>query len=151
MKLRAVAAAVALAAAAITPMAANAMEAENAVKYRQQNMKAVGAHFTSVVAILKGEVDYADQMAPNARMLAETAKLSLVPFEANTADSDVKTTATADVWTKWDDFAGGMKEMEDAATQLASAAESGDKGAIGEAVQALGKTCKSCHDNFRSK
>ncbi|EKV28550.1 cytochrome c, class II [Caenispirillum salinarum AK4] len=151
MKLRAITAAAALAAAAVAPMAANAMDAENAVKYRQQVMKAIGGHTNTVVMILKGEVPYSDQLLPSAQMLADTADLALLPFEENTAESGVKTTATADVWTNWDKFSGGIKMMQERTDTLVAAVESGDKGAIGEAMQAVGETCKNCHDNFREK
>lgn len=70
MKLRAILAATTLAAATVAPMAANAMDAEAAVKYRQEVMKAIGGHLNNVVMILKGEVPYSDQLLPSAQMLA---------------------------------------------------------------------------------
>lgn len=151
MKPRAIFAAAALAAAVVAPAAANAMDAENAVKYRQQVMKAIGAYTNNVVMVLKGEVPYSDQLLPSAKMLADTAKLSLLTFEENTADSGVKTTATAEIWSDWEKFSGGMKMMEERTDALVAAVESGDKGAIGAAVKKVGETCKGCHDNFREK
>ena len=38
-----------------------------------------------------------------------------------------------------------------AAAGLLEAAQSGDKGAIGAAVKKTGGTCKSCHDEYKSK
>lgn len=151
MKLRAILAATTLAAATVAPMAANAMDAEAAVKYRQEVMKAIGGHLNNVVMILKGEVPYSDQLLPSAQMLAGTADLALLPFEENTADSGVKTTATADIWNDWDKFSGGIKAMQERTDTLVAAVESGDKGAIGEALKGVGGTCKNCHDNFRNK
>lgn len=151
MTIRAVAAAAAVALTVLAPAAASAMEAEAAVKYRQEIMKAIGGHLTPVVMVLKGEVPYAEQMPANAALLAETAKLALLPFEQNTAGSGIKTTAKDEIWSEWEKFSGGMKKMEETTAQLAAAAESGDKAAIGEAIQAVGQTCKGCHDNFRTK
>ena len=37
------------------------------------------------------------------------------------------------------------------AKELITAAESGDKSAIGKALGALGKTCGNCHNKFREK
>lgn len=150
MKFSAIAAA-ALAAAVLIPAVASAVEPEAAVKYRQNNMKAIGAYMQNTVAILKGEVPYAEQLQANALGLAAAAKLSPAAFKTDTSASDVKTTAKPDVWQNWEKFEGGLGMMAERADALVAAVDSGDKGAIGQAVQAVGETCKNCHDNFRSK
>lgn len=151
MTIRTLAAVAALAVGALAPAAACAMEPEAAIKYRQQVMKAIGGHTNNVVMVLKGEVPYQDQLGPSAQMLADSAKLSLTAFEEDTSGADIKTTAKDDIWQNWDKFSGGLKKMEETTAQLASAVQTGDKGAIGEAMQAVGETCKGCHDNFRTE
>jgi cytochrome c556 len=42
-----------------------------------------------------------------------------------------------------------MDQFVAAANQMAVAAESGDMGQVGPAMQALGKSCKGCHDDYR--
>ncbi|SOD89625.1 c-type cytochrome [Caenispirillum bisanense] len=150
MKFAALAAAAAVfAATAVAPVAASANEA--AVKYRQNNMKAVGAYMQNTVAVLKGEVPYAEQLEANALGLAAAAKLSPAAFKTDTSGSDVKTTAKADIWQNWEKFEGGLTMMAERSDALVAAVQGGDKAAIGQAVQAVGETCKTCHDNFRTK
>ncbi len=143
-------AALALAAAVVTvPVAASANEA--AVKYRENNMKTIGAYMQNTVALLKGEVPYAEQMEANALGLAAAAKLSPAAFKTDTSGSSVKTTAKPDIWQNWEKFEGGLGMMAERADALVAAVQSGDKAAIGQAVAGVGETCKTCHDNFRTK
>ena len=44
-----------------------------------------------------------------------------------------------------------MNSSTEKAGELVTAAESGDKKAIGKALGALGKTCGGCHNKFREK
>lgn len=119
------------------------------VKYRQANMEVIGGHMHSIVPILKGEVAHKDQLAAHARGLAEAAKLAPAAFKVEAMEG--KTTAKKDIWANWDKFEGGLNMMGEKATAVAAAADSGDMGAVGAAVQELGKTCKGCHDDFREE
>ena len=44
-----------------------------------------------------------------------------------------------------------MQAFEKAAGELAVVAKSGDEGAIKAQFGETGKTCKSCHDDFKNK
>jgi cytochrome c556 len=55
--------------------------------------------------------------------------------------------AKDEIWSSWDKFEAGMKDLEAKAGELATAAE--NKGDVGAASKAMFGNCKSCHDNFR--
>ncbi len=143
------AAAIALPVLSATP--GFAAEEDAIVKYRINNMKAVGGAMGNIVAQLKGEAPVKDQIAAYARILSQSAALSAPAFKDKALGLEVKSTATADIWTNWDKFEGGMKTLETETAKLAEVAEAGNMGAIGAQVQEVGKACKACHDNFREK
>ncbi len=123
---------------------------DNAIKYRQQIYKTLGANITGVVMNLKGEVEFPDAVAVHAQTLADTAPLALPAMMQNTAgQGSAQTQAKAELWDDWADFESLHDDMESAAMELAAAASAGDMAAVGQATQALGGACKACHDKYR--
>ena len=57
--------------------------------------------------------------------------------------------ARADIWMDFDGFKSRASANEKAALTLISTAKTGDVSATIDALQQLGGTCKSCHDNFK--
>jgi cytochrome c556 len=55
--------------------------------------------------------------------------------------------AKPEIWTNWDKFEAGTKQLEAKSGALAAAAKSG--GDVAAASDALFDTCKGCHDQFR--
>ncbi|HEY8507558.1 MAG TPA: cytochrome c, partial [Steroidobacteraceae bacterium] len=55
------------------------------------------------------------------------------------------------VWSDWDRFAKDADALQEAAAQLAKAVAANDQGAVRKYVGEVGKTCKSCHDQFKLK
>ena len=124
--------------------------ADDDIKYRQDSMKAVGSQMSSIVAILKGDVDNKAALAEHAALIgASTSTAITVPAFKNSTDGegDRKTTATGEIWADWAKFEQGLKDLEAAG---AAAAAAGANISF-ENVKALGATCKSCHDAFREK
>lgn len=60
-----------------------------------------------------------------------------------------KTDALPAIWSNVDDFNARAKAFEEASLKLAAAATSGDAAASGDAMKAIGGTCKACHDKYR--
>ena len=54
------------------------------------------------------------------------------------------------VWENWDAFTAIAKSGEEAAGLALAAAEAGDAAAYAAALQTLGGTCGTCHQQFRS-
>lgn len=139
-------------AAAVGGVMASAHADEGAIKYRQAVMKAVGGHMGAMGGILKGEGGEMGHFQAHASAMADLAEISpdIFPEESDKMAGDTK--AKMEIWEKPDEFKKVVAAFQDRAKALESAAESGDKGKIAEALGALGKNaCKACHDDFREK
>ena len=55
------------------------------------------------------------------------------------------------IWENFSDFENKADAFAKAAAKLKAAAASGNAGAVKKAAQALGGTCKSCHQSYRIK
>ena len=55
------------------------------------------------------------------------------------------------IWDNLADFQQKMEAMQLEAAKLGDVAASGDRQAIGDQIAATGKTCKSCHDEYKEK
>jgi cytochrome c556 len=71
-------------------------------------------------------------------------------FPAGTGPEAGKTRALPVIWERPKDFQAAQKVFSDAAPKLLAAANAGDVGAVKAAFGEVGKSCKNCHDTFRS-
>ena len=126
--------------------AAHAAKDEDLVKYRHYLMESIGGHMNNIVAIVKGEVPYRDNLALHADQLAALAPHTLPAFETE-AMSD-KSEALPAIWQNWADFEERSLTFEKASREFADAVASGKMARIGPALGELGDSCKSCHDDF---
>ena len=55
------------------------------------------------------------------------------------------------IWENFSDFESKADALAKAATELKAAAALGNAGAVKKAAQAVGGTCKSCHQSYRIK
>ncbi len=122
---------------------------EHVVDYRKNNMKIIGGHMGSIVAIVKGEVDQKEQLAVHAKGMAEMSALVKSAFEAKVLSG--KSTSKAEIWSDWNKFSTAADNFQNAAQELAEAAAKGEQRDIRTAMAKVGKSCKSCHDDFKSK
>lgn len=121
-------------------------DGEAEYKYREGIMKSAGGHMSSMVAILRGRVHF-DNLAIHARGMADVAGIMPTVFPEGSRVSD--TESSPEIWSGREGFDAAMDQFVAAANQMAGAAESGGMGEVGPAMQALGKSCKGCHDNYR--
>ncbi|MGD9661280.1 MAG: cytochrome c [Porticoccaceae bacterium] len=138
-------ASVAVASFALVAGMANAGDKES-VEYRQNQMSVLGGHMGSLVAIVKGEVPFAGDLAYHANGLAAAAP-HVIPVFKTEAMTD-KSEALPDIWKDWPTFEKAALNLEKTAKALAAAAADGDQAAIGAALGDVGKSCKGCHDDF---
>ena len=120
---------------------------EGEVEYRQHTMQAVGGHMQASVDILRQKVPHTQHMALHANALAELAEISPSLFPEGSQGGD----ALESIWEEPEDFAEKLAAMRKAAAGFSAVAGSTDMAAIGEAFQALGQACKSCHDSYRAE
>lgn len=72
-------------------------------------------------------------------------------FPSGTGPDVGKTGAKPEIWQKPADFSARMRDFQGAAKALNAAAAKGDVAGIKARYADLGKTCKACHDTYRSE
>ena len=122
---------------------------QNAIDYRKHTMDAVGGHMQALGAIAKGEVDHKDHIPVHVASLAGLSHLAPDLFGVDSKDGD--TDALPKIWEDPAAFKERLAAFQTAADDLDSIVKSGDMSKYGAALGALGKACKSCHDNFKKE
>ena len=87
----------------------------------------------------------------SARTLATLASRSSKWFPHGTGPETGKTGARPEIWQKPADFSSRLRDFQAASKALHQAAAKGDMGSIKAGYASLGKTCKACHDSYRSE
>lgn len=146
MKLRILAAAVALAALSAGAVVA----ADEPQVVRQDMMKKVGGAMGALAGIAKGEKPYdADIVKASLTTMSEVAKAFPDQFPAG-SETGNETEASPKIWETMDDFkAKAAKFGTDADTVLATLPA--DQAAVGAALGVIGPNCAGCHEVYRVK
>ena len=119
------------------------------VMQRMEAMKEISASMKLIGAMVKGESAFdAAKVEEAAKVVAGHAKHIGHMFPEGSLDKP--TEALPVIWTRWDDFTRIGKQMETSALALADAAKlaSSAKDILPQLAEG-GKTCKSCHQDFR--
>ncbi|TGD74719.1 cytochrome c [Mangrovimicrobium sediminis] len=119
--------------------------------YRQSWFALVGMNFGTLASMVKGDMPWNDEMAKTAA--SDLSALTQMDVSRAFPPGTEKGTTRAkpEIWEEFDDFKADLAELQEAVAALQVAADSGDKKAIAAAVGETGKTCKGCHDEFKSK
>ncbi|MBO6558335.1 MAG: cytochrome c [Pseudomonadales bacterium] len=117
-------------------------------EYRQAVMKSIGGHMVSMGTILKNRVHFED-LALHARGLAALAEVAPNVFPDGSQTE--KSKSLDSVWEDPEGFKAAMDKFVSAAQDMSAAAESGDMSRVGPAIQALGGSCKGCHDDYKAE
>ena len=128
---------------------ANAANNKDIIKHRQAVMAAVGGHFGSALASMRGMPQFEDNHAFHAESLVRLAKISADTFPAGSGDG--KTKSLPAIWEKPEAFSKAMDDFIAQAEKFAVAAKADDAKAYGAAAKGLGQSCKGCHDDFKEK
>lgn len=133
----------------LVPMLLHAAEPEDIIKYRQNMMKAIGAHAAAAGAIVQGKVDYKNQLGEHARALqALTGDIpALFPKDSDFGDTKAKD----EVWSKRAEFENRAKHLKAKVAAFAKAVQGGNQPAIVASFKEMGEGCKACHKDFRKK
>lgn len=132
-------------------LTALAAKPEDAIKYRRGVMAAQGWNVGAMGAMVKGEKPYDKaEFAQRAANLAALTKMSLEGFLVEGSDKG-DTKAKPEAFAEMDKFKAGMEKLNTEAGKLAQVAAGGDLAAIKPQFGEVAKTCKACHDNYRSK
>jgi len=121
------------------------------IEYRQAIMTVMARSNAVLGAMAKGDVPFNKDVAQHHANLI--AGLSDLPLSAGTfgpgTDKGAPTKADPKIWSQPDKFKAAYDKFAVAAKALPAAAS--DQKALASALGDLGKTCKGCHDDFRSK
>lgn len=123
---------------------------ERAVKYRQSAYYLMGQHLSKINAVIKGEVSYNKAaLEMNAELLV---MMSRVVFDAFPAGSDSGVTkAKPEIWQEMDKFKKLSQASQSELDKLLAAAKTGDMAAIEIRFSEVSKSCKQCHDQYKTK
>ena len=140
----------ALGCAFVIPASAQFAKPEDAIKYRKNSLFVMQQNFGRVAAMAAGKAPFdAKVAADSAAVAAFGGQLPWAGFGPSTDKGETK--AKPEIWSdkaKFDDYA---KKMVAEMDKLSAAAKTGSLDNIKVAVNAVGGTCKSCHDDFRAK
>jgi cytochrome c556 len=131
---------------------AAAADVSTVVQVRQTHYKEIGKAAKALgeqlksptpdLSVIQAAVKQIDALAPQVQ--------SWFPAGSGPT-SGVKTQAKAEIWTKPDEFKRDSAAFVDAAHKLDLVAAGGDLSAIRAQTQAMGQTCKTCHEAFRQR
>lgn len=122
------------------------------IKARQANFKEIGGDFKSVNDEIKSGSPNLGSVRSAARDLATRAAGQGKYFgKGSGPESGEKTRALPAIWTDAAGFAQVNANFVKAASALNAAAQAGDVAQLTAARNALGGTCKSCHEKFRQQ
>ncbi len=128
---------------------AYAAESEDIIKYRHSVMEAYGSHMSAAARIVRGKVDFHDQLKLHADSIDGIAKTisTLFPEDSDFGD----TRAKEEVWSKPKEFSDSVKANQQAAADFSKTVAGGDKAALADSFKKLSDSCKSCHEKFRTE
>jgi cytochrome c556 len=130
---------------------ASKAEALKLMHDRHENMEKIGKATKAVGRELKAATPDLATIRSSAATIAGLAPKIPSWFPPGTGPDVGKTMAKPDLWQKPEDFAAKAKTMREAAAAFDAAAKGGDMAAIKTRFADLGKSCKACHDSYRSE
>jgi len=131
------------------PALAQFQTPEAAIKYRQGAFSVMAAHFSRVAMMAQGIQPFdAKTAAENAELVGNLSRLPFTAFGPGT-DKGAPNRSKDEIWKESAKFKAASDKMVAEAAKLEAAARGGDFEALKTAVGTLGRSCKSCHDDFR--
>lgn len=124
---------------------------EAEIRYRQSVMNVTGRAMGPMGAMAQGKAPFNAAVAQKNSALVET--MLGLPWNSFGPGTDKGAPSKADlkVWKETAKFKQASEVAQKAAANLAAAAKTGDEGKFKTAFGELGKSCKSCHDDFQLK
>ena len=120
------------------------------MKERHEHMEALGDANKKASNALKTSPPDLAAIRQAADEIAALAPKLQTWFPDGTGPEAGKTRAKAEVWQKPEDFTLKANDFETAARDFKVAADSGELTQISATFEALGKSCKACHDLYRA-
>jgi cytochrome c556 len=148
---------VALAAALLSCLGFTLVEAASPqaaqIKPRQDKLRDMGGALKAITDELKKpKVDWDNVIIPNTQTIKDRSAYLLNWFPKGSGpEAGVKTYALPAIWQKQDDFTKLGKAAQAEAIKLDQVSNSKNLDALKTEAVTMGKACKACHDDYRSK
>jgi cytochrome c556 len=123
------------------------------IKPRQDKLRDMGGALKAITDELKKpKVDWDNVIIPNTQTIKDRSAYLLNWFpKGSGTESGVKTYALPEIWQKQDDFTKIGKAAQAEAIKFDQVVNSRNLDALKTEAVTLGKACKACHDDYRSK
>jgi cytochrome c556 len=152
MKLESLVACVVVLAAGVSVAQEDEVDPQPIIEGRQSALRDIGGAFKGINDELKKSSPLLPVIRQYARQIDDLSKQQKFWFPIGTGpETEIEMQAKAEIWKKPAEFKAGQVAMSEQAAKLAKVADGNDVGAIKAQWQALGKTCKGCHDQFREE
>jgi cytochrome c556 len=120
------------------------------VKQRQSAMTLQGKYFGPMAGMAQGKIPYdAAVVTRNAGYLEVLTKMAWDGFAPSTKGE--KSAVLPVVFSEPAKFKEASDRLQAETAKLAQVSKSGDEAAVKAQINAVGKVCGSCHDDFREK
>jgi len=122
------------------------------IKPRQDKLRDMGGALKAISdETKKGRIDWDNSVIPNADTIKQRSGYILNWFPKGSGpETHVKTYALPAVWQKPEEFTKLGKQLQADAVKLDQIANAKDEAGLKAQIQTIGKTCKACHDTYRS-
>jgi cytochrome c556 len=137
----------------LIPMSALASkdEALKVMHERHEGMEQIGKSTKAIHRSLDSSAPDIALIQKEAATIADLASKTPGWFPAGTGPELGKTGAKPEIWQNQQDFSAKDGDFRKAAQAFNSAAASGNLDTIKSSFADMGKTCKACHDKYRSE
>ena len=124
---------------------------DDAIRYRKSVMFLIAQHFGRMGAVVKGKAPYNKEVFTRNAVVVET--LSHLPWEAVMVPGSDKgdTTLKSSAFEQRTKFNEGAQAFESKTAKLVDVSKSGDFNASKAQFGEVAKSCKGCHEQFRTK
>ena len=135
----------------LSPVLSAHSGATGIVKERMDSMKTMGKASKIIAKQLKAKDDLEQSLVmQQADLIDQHSRGMSKLFPKHSVQG--KSEALDTIWLQWDDFVALSRQTSDAAVALKGLVASGaDTGALRRQFGLLGKSCKSCHSEYRKK
>ena len=128
-----------------------AADARKIMHERHEGMEAIGKATKAIKRELDGSSPDLRVVRTNAGKINDLAQKAGYWFPAGTGPDVGKTGAKPEIWKHPQDFGAKLSDLQKAAQAFNSTVAGSDPAAIKAAFGNLGKSCKACHDTYRSE
>ncbi len=121
------------------------------VEVRQSLLKLVRWNMGPLAGMARGRVPFdAEVVETNSARIEGLFAMMPDAFATDTRGADVETDALDSIWDEREAFAEKIAAARQAAADLSATAASGDEDSIMAGIGTLGRSCGSCHDDYKA-